>query len=111
MAVGNFDPKLRHSEDAELGERLLAAGFDVVGDPRVAVYCNVRNTVSEVLERYWRWYVGAGETYSFGAFLRSFWYATRTMAWSDLRSGELGMALISLCVPWYQVWRRVRYSR
>lgn len=108
MAVGNYDPKLRHSEDAELGDRLLAAGYDIVADPSVPVYCNVSNSLGQVLERYWRWYAGAGEAFSFRTFWQSCWHAVRVMVPSDLRSGEPGAAMISLCVPWYQLWRAVR---
>jgi hypothetical protein len=35
---------VRHSEDAELGRRLLAAGFDVVFDPTLQVISGVSNT-------------------------------------------------------------------
>ena len=38
LSVGNFDPNLVHSEDQELGSRLIKAGFSIVGDPSLVVY-------------------------------------------------------------------------
>jgi len=34
-AVGGFNPELRAAEDADLGNRLLCAGFDIVSDPEL----------------------------------------------------------------------------
>jgi GT2 family glycosyltransferase len=104
-AIGGFDTQLRHNEDNELGERLLCAGYDVVGDPSLKVVVNIKNTLPQVLERYWRWYVGKDEYFSYKAYLRSIWYSARSMALSDLKSGDPFAACISLCLPHYQLWR------
>ena len=105
MQVGNFDRSLRHSEDAELGQRLLAAGFDVVFDPSLHVVSGVTNTVFQVLERYWRWYAGTNEFISIRGYAKQIWYATKVMAMSDLRAGDLLSVPISLIAPHYQFWR------
>ena len=105
LEVGNFDPTLRHSEDAELGERLLAAGYDIVFDPSVPVHCNVRNTLGQVLERYWRWYAGPKEEVTWRGYGRSVVYSIRGMAWQDLKAGDPIAALISLFCPHYQFWK------
>lgn len=105
LEVGNFDPALRHTEDGELGERLLAAGYDVVFDPRVPVYCNVQNSLGQVLERYWRWYAGLDEAVSWKGYWGNIVYAGKGMAWQDLMAGDPLAALISLICPHYQFWR------
>ncbi len=112
VEVGNFDPTLRHSEDAELGERLLAAGYDIVFDPSVTVYCNIHNTLGQVLERYWRWYAGKSEGTSWRGYGKTVGYSIKAMAWQDLRAGDPIAALISLLCPHYQFWMsRVRSCR
>lgn len=107
LRVGNYDPRLRHSEDAELGERLLAAGYDIICDPQVPVYCNVRNSLPELFERYWRWYAGKTESISWTGYARDFVYSVRGMAAQDLKDKDLGAAIISLLCPHYRFWRTV----
>ena len=108
LEVGNFNPRLRHSEDAELGQRLLAAGCDIVSDPRVPVLCNARNSVRQVLERYWRWYAGADASVSWAAYRNSLAYAIKGMVWQDLRAGDPLAALISVWCPNYQLWKSLQ---
>lgn len=105
MQVGNFDRNLRHTEDAELGRRLLAAGFDVVFDPELHVISGVTNTVGQVLERYWRWYAGTDEEVSFGRYAKQVWYALKVMALQDLRDGDPLSVPVSLYSPHYQFWK------
>lgn len=105
LEVGNFNPSLRHSEDYELGERLLAAGYEIVFDPRVPVICNVQNSLSEVLERYWRWYAGVNETMSLRHYFTACIFSMKVMAKQDLVHRDLFAALISLLCPHYQFWR------
>ena len=105
LEVGNFDPQLRHSEDAELGKRILAAGHDIIFDPGVPVYCNIRNSLLEVLERYWRWYAGSDARASWGAYWRNIVYSIKGMAWRDLRAGDPLAAGVSLYCPHYCFWK------
>jgi len=105
MQVGNFDRSLRHSEDAELGRRLLAAGFDVVFDPNLYVISGTPNTVRQVLERYWRWYAGSSEVVSLRGYGKQIWYAIKVMAMSDIQDGDLLSVPISLFSPHYQFWK------
>jgi glycosyltransferase involved in cell wall biosynthesis len=105
LRVGNFDRCLRHSEDADLGRRLLAAGFDVVFDPTLLVVSGVSNSLSQVLERYWRWYAGPGEAVSVRGYLRQVWYSLKVMTRRDLQDGDLLSLPISLFAPHYQFWR------
>ena len=45
LDVGNFDPTLRHSEDKDLGKRLLNNGYKIIGDPNLVVY-SIKKTPS-----------------------------------------------------------------
>ena len=105
VAVGGYDASLRHSEDAELGSRLDAANFDVVGDPTLQVFCNIRNSLPQVLERYWRWYAGKDELFSLKIYWKLILFSFKTMAWGDLQAGEPLTCIISLLLPHYQCWK------
>lgn len=107
LNVGNFNRALRHSEDKELGDRLLATGYDIVFDPSVPVICNVNNSVLQVLERYWRWHAGADETVSLKSYWRNLIYSLKVMAVHDLRAGDPCSVLISLLCPHAQFWTTV----
>jgi glycosyltransferase involved in cell wall biosynthesis len=102
MQVGNFDQSLRHSEDVELGRRLLAAGFDVVFDPNMRVISTVTNTVSQVLERYWRWYAGPSEEVNLRGYAKQVLYSLKVMAVQDLRDRDWLSLPITLYSPHYQ---------
>src|SRR5579862_4008566 len=58
LGVGNFNVDLRHSEDLELGERLIGAGWRIAYEPRATSTASGANTIGQVLERYWRWNSG-----------------------------------------------------
>jgi cellulose synthase/poly-beta-1,6-N-acetylglucosamine synthase-like glycosyltransferase len=105
LAVGNFDASLRHSEDAELGRRLLAAGFDVVFDPTLQVISGVSNTRLGVLERYWRWHAGEREQVSLSSYVRQVWYSLRVLVPRDIADGDLLAVPLSLLCPHYQFWK------
>ena len=108
LSVGNFDTGLRHGEDAELGRRLLARGYDVVFDPRVSVISTARNTLCQVLERYWRWNASLGESLSWRAYLKDVAYSIHVMALHDLRARDPAAMPISLAVPHYRAWKTWR---
>lgn len=105
LAVGNYDPQLRHSEDADLGRRLLAAGYDVVSDPTLRITSIAENTLAQVLERYWRWNAGVTETITGLDYLKLISYSIKVMARQDLQARDLGSVPISLMAPHYQFWR------
>ncbi|HEY3855113.1 MAG TPA: glycosyltransferase [Verrucomicrobiae bacterium] len=104
LAAGNFDACLRHSEDADLGGRLLAQGYEVIFDPAIHVFSLAVNTLLEVLERYWRWYAGKDEEVSWKLYFRQIVYSLKVMARQDMRAGDLLGVPISLIVPHYQFW-------
>jgi glycosyltransferase involved in cell wall biosynthesis len=104
-SVGGYSPRLRHSEDGDLGARLLAAGFDVVNDPALEVISIAPNTLGEVLERYWRWYAGEDEQVSWRSYWKTIGYSVKVMAPVDLRDDDVLSVPISLFCPHYQFWR------
>jgi glycosyltransferase involved in cell wall biosynthesis len=103
--VGGFDSALRHTEDADLGERLLRAGYAVVCDPSIGFESVANNTASQVLERYWRWHAGIDEGTSWHGYAKNVGYAVKVMVASDLRARDPAAALISLACPHYQFWK------
>jgi glycosyltransferase involved in cell wall biosynthesis len=107
LEVGNFNPALRHGEDADLGRRLLAGGFDVVFDPRQRVSSTGRNSLAQVLERYSRWN-GTGETISWSQYLQGVAYSVKVLAREDLAANDPAAVPISLVAPHYQAWKTLR---
>jgi GT2 family glycosyltransferase len=103
--AGGYNPRLRHTEDADLGARLLAAGFDVIFDPHLAVTSIAKNTLAEVLERHWRWNAGADERISWREYARGISYSVKHMARMDLTARDPLGALVSLSTPHYRFWR------
>lgn len=110
-AAGGFDPKLRCDEDADLGTRLLAAGWDVISDPALVVVCPASNTLGQVLERYQRWNAPKQGCMSVAAYLRQIVFSIKVMARDDLAARDPLAALISLLSPHYQYWARRRCNR
>ena len=101
--VGGFNATLRAGEDADLGNRLLAAGFDVIFDPRLNATSVLSNSVMEVLERYARWNTLRRMTVQ--GYLRQLNYALKVMVEKDLRARDPLGACISLLAPHYQFWK------
>lgn len=103
--VGNFNKDLRHSEDADLGQRLVAAGYDLVRDPALRIFALEHNTTAKVLERYWRWNAGAHEQIDLRGYLKLMGYAIKVMAAKDLAARDYRALLITLMCPHYQFWK------
>ncbi len=105
LEVGNYDPRLRHSEDADLGQRLRDAGHDVVFDPQLQITSIADNTLPQVLERYWRWNAGVRETISALDYLKLISYSIKVMARQDWVAHDPSCIPLSLLAPHYQFWR------
>ena len=103
--VGNYNQLCRHSEDIDLGRRLLDAGYDVVFDPALIVYSGVSNTIPQVLERYWRWHAGAQEQTTIRGYMKNVWYSIRFMMLQDLHDKDIASLWLTLLCPHYQFWR------
>lgn len=102
LKVGNFDARLRHSEDAELDTRLRAAGHRVLRDPTCRVNSLVSNGLWKTLERYARWNGTLSEGLSWRRYLSLFAYSLKVMVRQDLQSRDLAAALISAACPHFQ---------
>tara|TARA_B100001093_G_C26853941_1_gene1026460 strand:+ start:947 stop:1768 length:822 start_codon:yes stop_codon:yes gene_type:complete len=111
MEVGNFDPELVHSEDEEITERLLHNGYTLLSNHDLKVYCNIDNTLIEVLERYWRWYIGKEQKMTFKDYLHSIKCSIKPMIHEDLKAGYWGCILISLLCPHYSYFKTLTYKR
>jgi GT2 family glycosyltransferase len=104
-SAGGFNPNLRQAEDADLGARLLAAGCDVVFAPDLATLCNVRNSLGEVLERYWRWNAAADKAVTWRSYAKNIGYSMKSMVLVDLRAGDWTATMISAACPHFQFWK------
>lgn len=102
--AGGFDPKLRSGEDADLGRRLLAAGWEVIADPALRATSLQRESARALLARYARW--NSPQGIRGRAWLRQLAYAIKVMVREDLRAGDPLAALLSLAAPFYQLRRR-----
>lgn len=102
LAVGNFNAELPQGEDADLGRRLLQAGYEVVHDPQLRIFSLSKDTIPAVLERYWRWNAANGENMSLKAYLKQIVYSIKVMARQDLQAGDVLSVPISLFSPHYQ---------
>lgn len=101
LDVGNFNPTLRHSEDKDLGKRLLINGYKIIGDPNLVVYSIKKDSILSVLERYWRWYGGEDERMSFYDYLIAIKASIKPMIQQDLKANDFKSALISFFCPHY----------
>jgi len=102
--AGGFDVTLRSGEDADLGRRLLAGGWDVIADPALRAISLCGESAHALLARYARW--NSPQGVSGRAWLRQLSYAVQTMALQDLRAGDPLAAMLSLAAPFYQLRRR-----
>ena len=103
-AVGGFNPALRAGEDADLGRRLLAAGWKVVGDPALQALSLRTDSAGRALERFARWNSPNGLRGR--AWWRQLAYAVKVMAVADLRALDPLAACLSIATPFYQLRRR-----
>ena len=101
LQVGNFNPKYKHSEDEELGERLVASGYKSIGDPALITFSEITNSLSQVLERHWRWHVGKDEKLNLFSFVSIFRSSLNPMLFQDLKANDFAASMISLIYPFF----------
>jgi GT2 family glycosyltransferase len=107
LDVGNFNPSLRHSEDKDLGKRLLNAGYKIIGDPNLVVYSIKKDSVFSVLERYWRWYGGEDESMSSKDYWKAIKASIKPMIQEDLKAKDWRAAFVSFICPHYGYLRHL----
>ena len=105
LQVGNFAAGLRQSEDAELGRRLLAGGFEVLFDPELKVLALGQNSLRQLLERYGRWNAARERPPGLANYLKQVSYSIKVMAREDLRERDPASAAISFLCPHYMFWK------
>jgi glycosyltransferase involved in cell wall biosynthesis len=93
--VGGFNTNLRAGEDAGLGKRLLAAGFDVIFDPKLKATSLLSNSTIQVQERYGRW--NASSRISAQGYLRQLNYAIKIMMVKDPKQRIHWPHILVLC--------------
>ena len=108
LDVGNFNQLLRHSEDRELGQRLIRSGFKIIGDPNLVVYSIKEDSIFSVLERYWRWYGGENEEMKLKDYFNSIKASFKPMIQQDLKAKDWQAAMISFLCPHYGYTRYLR---
>ena len=108
LQAGNFDPKYKHSEDEELGERLMKLGFKSIGDPSLITFSEVINSLTEVLERHWRWHVGKDENFNLFSFINLIRSSLNPMLVQDLKANDIGASVISLIYPFFFLFKTLR---
>lgn len=96
LAVGNYDGNLRHSEDAELGDRLKDAGHRIYTDPALEVQPLISNPISKIVERYLRWNFGPNGNDSIISRFKFAKYASSHLVKKDLSLGDFQAAAISI---------------
>lgn len=106
--AGNFHPECRHSEDAELGQRLIDQSFKIIYEPNAVLTTLTSNTLRQVFERYWRWNQGRNSRFRLIDSAKFGWYALKVMAGNDLRAKDLTSAGISTLLPIYCTWRALQ---
>jgi glycosyltransferase involved in cell wall biosynthesis len=102
MQAGNYDRRLRHGEDFDLGLRLLKLG-NVIMDPALKVEPVVHNTMFEVMERFARWNRASIEAYTLESFVNNHVLAWRILIPRDLENHDVAAALISATLPYFSV--------
>ena len=105
LAVGNFDRRLTHTEDGELGWRLAAANYDILFDPDLHVIPRWSNPIGKVLERHWRWYAGVEEAMTLKSYIKSVVYSIKVMASDDIRKRDWACAAVSVITPHHHLFR------
>lgn len=111
LEIGNFNRFLEHSEDRELGRRLLAANYDVVFDPSLSIVDTRHKSLLTALETYWRWHAGERESVDVKAYLKQIVYSLKVLASRDIKAGDPSALFISLTSPHYQLWRSLTSSK
>jgi len=101
LEVGNFNRKLTHTEDNELGLRLHAKGYKIIGVPDPIILSIAKPNLWKTLERYNRWNMGIEEELSFFTYFKSIKSSIKPMAEKDLKLRDFSAALISILCPHY----------
>lgn len=104
LGAGNFNPELRHTEDATLGWILQDQGWKILACPGARVEPLGEDGVPTLARRYWRWHAGARERWSVGRYLHGLRNAFFVMAPLDWRARDIPSLLFTLIIPHWEAW-------
>jgi len=99
LKLGNFDPRLRHSEDEDMADRINASDFYSLGHSDLDIICIKKNSLLEVFERYWRWNIGKKEKFNIFTYYNIIKCSFKPMAQIDISKKDYPAALVSLILP------------
>lgn len=99
LSMGNFDPTLRHSEDAALGWRLQQRGFRIVSCSKAKITPQIVDRLPALIRRYWRWHAGPAASWSLKHYFEMTKNAVYVMAPLDWKARDLSAFLLTLLLP------------
>ncbi len=99
LDAGNFDPRLRHTEDAMLGWMLEQRGWRIITCSEAHVEPQTEDSLVALAERYWRWHTGTRERWSAGRYIDTIKNSLRVMAPLDLNARDFPALLFTLLIP------------
>jgi glycosyltransferase involved in cell wall biosynthesis len=105
MKIGNYNTLYKHSEDRELGDRLIKSGFKILSDDNMRMSCHRRDSLFKVYERYWRW--NTRSDISIYSYIKNVYYSLKEMVMKDLMENDFPKALISLFQPHYSFFKSI----
>jgi len=95
-AVGGFRRDMPHSEDADLGHRLLSSDWIMMRDPKLRLHPLVSNSPGKLCERFLRWYLGPEPNLSSKTRVKMSVYILKVLASEDFKLREWSALLISI---------------
>ncbi len=113
LDAGNYDEQLRAGEDAELGQRLQLAGWEIWRDPDMGIECLTTDTKASVFERYARWneiLAPGPDARLWRDYAKRCAYAVKVLAVRDIQAGDWAAVPLSLALPNYLA-RRARHRQ
>ena len=108
VKAGGYDHTLKYDEDIELGKRILACGYKIMGINSLNLFSVSEESIYSLFERYARWYMDTAEKPSIKGYLHNIKASINPMAFDDLKNSDVPCALLSLLCPHFQLYFSIR---
>ena len=108
LKIGNYNIKLRHSEDHDLGMRLNDSGINTISDSSLDIWSLESSGFLKTMERYWRW--NHSKKFTFRDYIQALIFSIRHMIKEDLKDGDFPRLFISLFYPHCMLFYHLYYS-
>lgn len=108
LKIGNYNIKLRHTEDHDLGMRLNDSGINTISDSSLDIWSLESGGFLKTMERYWRW--NHCEKFTCRDYIQALIFSIRHMIKEDLKDGDFPRLLISLLYPHCMLFFHFYYS-